>query len=98
MMNGSQDILHKNLVSEGKQSGKSDKTYFAKSDGTRYDCINTSGTGSFGIVYKAMNPQTGDIVAVKRVLQDARYKVLFFLSLCFPFDLTLHFRTVNFKS
>ncbi len=31
--------------------------------------------GSFGIVYKATMVETGETVAVKKVLQDKRYKV-----------------------
>lgn len=39
-----------------------------------YECIKASGKGSFGVVYKATNTANGDVVAIKRVLQDRRYK------------------------
>jgi hypothetical protein len=42
---------------------------------TQYECIKASGKGSFGVVYKATNCATGEVVAIKRVLQDRRYKV-----------------------
>ena len=34
----------------------------------------TIGTGSFGTVYKANILETGEVVAIKKVLQDKRYK------------------------
>jgi len=32
------------------------------------------GSGSFGVVYKAKIRETGEVVAIKKVLQDKRYK------------------------
>jgi len=32
------------------------------------------GQGSFGVVYKAKVNETGEIVAIKKVIQDRRYK------------------------
>lgn len=46
-----------------------------KSKTASYEYISTVGTGSFGVVIKAKNCETGQIVAIKRVLQDVRYKV-----------------------
>lgn len=47
---------------------------------TQYECIKASGKGSFGVVYKATNLNTGEVVAIKRVLQDRRYKVRYLLA------------------
>ncbi len=40
-----------------------------------YECVRRSGQGSFGVVYMAVTSGTGEVVAIKRVLQDPRYKV-----------------------
>jgi serine/threonine protein kinase len=32
------------------------------------------GNGSFGVVYKASVAETGEVVAIKKVFQDKRYK------------------------
>ena len=42
-----------------------------------YECMSRSGKGSFGVVYKALDRNTGATVAIKRVLQDPRYKARF---------------------
>lgn len=39
-----------------------------------YECVSRSGKGSFGVVYKAVTRGSGQVVAIKRVLQDPRYK------------------------
>jgi glycogen synthase kinase 3 beta len=40
------------------------------------------GNGSFGVVYQAKIQQTGELVAIKKVLQDRRYEVKKKKSLC----------------
>jgi len=50
------------------------KRVFQKPNGTSYESVRTNGTGSFGVVYKAVDTQTQEVVAIKRVLQDKRYK------------------------
>jgi len=50
------------------------KRVFTKPSGTTYESIKTNGTGSFGVVYKAIDTSTQEVVAIKRVLQDKRYK------------------------
>ena len=45
-----------------------------------YDCVILSffsqviGNGSFGVVYQAKLCETGEMVAIKKVLQDKRFK------------------------
>lgn len=39
-----------------------------------YEMLRQIGNGSFGLVYEARCIETGEIVAVKKVLQDPRYK------------------------
>jgi len=41
---------------------------------TSYDVTKKSGKGSFGVVYQAVERDTQNVVAIKRVLQDPRYK------------------------
>lgn len=55
------------------------KIYTKKSNGVSYECISKSGTGSFGVVFKAKIRHSGKLVAIKRVLQDMRYKVGYLL-------------------
>lgn len=50
------------------------KRIFTKPSGTTYESVKTNGTGSFGVVYKAVDTSTQEVVAIKRVLQDRRYK------------------------
>lgn len=51
-----------------------DKPKIFVSNKASYEYMTTVGTGSFGVVFKAKDTQTGRIVAIKRVLQDMRYK------------------------
>jgi serine/threonine protein kinase len=41
----------------------------------RYEQTTVVGNGSFGVVHKAKNIETGELCAIKTVLQDVRYKV-----------------------
>jgi len=51
-----------------------------KANGTSYECNKVIGNGSFGVVYQATEigrdrkTYNGQVVAIKRVLQDRRYK------------------------
>jgi glycogen synthase kinase 3 beta len=40
-----------------------------------YSNYKVAGNGSFGVVYQAKLLRTGDDVAIKKVLQDKRFKV-----------------------
>ena len=40
----------------------------------KYKIEQAIGKGTFGVVYRALNTQTNETVAIKKVLQDKRYK------------------------
>lgn len=63
-----------------KYSSLGNQFKIIKSKTASYEYISKIGTGSFGVVIKAKNCETGSIVAIKRVLQDVRYKVSFIKS------------------
>ena len=42
-----------------------------------YTDVKVIGNGSFGVVYQAKLCDTGELVAIKKVLQDKRFKVSF---------------------
>jgi serine/threonine protein kinase len=42
-----------------------------------YECTKKNGKGSFGVVYQATDKSNNEVVAIKRVLQDRRYKVIY---------------------
>ena len=48
-----------------------------------YECNKKNGKGSFGVVYQATDKSNNEVVAIKRVLQDRRYKVIFLLFFVF---------------
>jgi len=55
-----------------------------------YSNYKVAGNGSFGVVYQAKLLRTGDDVAIKKVLQDKRFKVSFLkLPHCYYFLLPL---------
>jgi len=55
------------------KAGENDKMILEGTK-TSYDCVGRVGKGSFGIVFQAFEVQTRNPVAIKRVLQDPRYK------------------------
>ena len=46
----------------------------SKSKKHTYNLIKPTGNGAFGMVYKAKDAETGQIVAIKKVFQDKRYR------------------------
>ncbi len=62
-----------------------------------YSDTKVIGNGSFGVVYQAKLVQSNEQVAIKKVLQDKRFKVkdnhLFFLNIFALF----YFRIANFR-
>ena len=53
----------------------------------RYTADRLIGNGSFGVVYQAVCDETQEVVAIKKVLQDKRFKVFFhIMSIFFIFQ------------
>jgi serine/threonine protein kinase len=48
--------------------------YFLLQKTLTYNVERIIGNGTFGVVYKAQVAETGEIVAIKKVFQDKRYK------------------------
>lgn len=67
------------ISNEGNGSGNSNNNsskLVIHANGLSYECIGKTGKGSFGVVYKAIALDSSRaVVAIKRVLQDVRYKV-----------------------
>jgi len=49
-----------------------------KANGVAYTADRIIGHGSFGVVFQATTVGSGEIVAIKKVLQDKRFKVSFY--------------------
>lgn len=47
-----------------------------------YADMKLIGNGSFGVVYQAKLCDTGELIAIKKVLQDKRFKVRAYTWLC----------------
>ena len=54
-----------------------------------YTNLKIIGSGSFGVVYQATMVDSGDTIAIKKVLQDRRFKVRR-CTLCGWFDVCTH--------
>ena len=80
------------ISSDGKTGETRDLTYT--------NC-KVVGNGSFGVVFQAKlvgPPHDGEDIAIKKVLQDKRFKVLPDLTFALPFPSLFLFRTENCKS
>jgi len=53
---------------------KHEKKYDSNEKAFTYTATEIIGSGSFGVVYKAIVSETGEVVAIKKVFQDKRYK------------------------
>ena len=51
-----------------------------------YTDAKVIGNGSFGVVYQAKLCETGELVAIKKVLQDKRFKVSLRIEICIGFQ------------
>ena len=59
---------------------------------TTYNADRVCGNGSFGVVFQATRAETGEVVAIKKVYQDKRYKnreLQIMKELCHPNVVTL---------
>ncbi|XP_018899968.1 glycogen synthase kinase-3 beta isoform X2 [Bemisia tabaci] len=81
----SSDILHKSLsdsltITEGKDGSKMSTVVATPGQGpdrpleVSYTVIRVIGNGSFGVVYSAKLCETNEMIAIKKVLQDKRFK------------------------
>jgi glycogen synthase kinase 3 beta len=69
----SRPLQHNHHSGSREVSCPSDRLVIRSNTAT-YECTKKNGKGSFGVVYMATNVNTGEVVAIKRVLQDRRYK------------------------
>lgn len=59
----------------GKKSSEEDANGSSPAGGTiSYSAERIIGNGSFGVVFQASVVETGEVVAIKKVLQDKRFK------------------------
>jgi glycogen synthase kinase 3 beta len=61
-------VTNENLPTEEKIDKKDEEKSYT------YTATEIIGSGSFGVVYQATVSETGEIVAIKKVFQDKRYK------------------------
>jgi hypothetical protein len=59
----------------GDKGSTIDKDTIIQAHGQSYKALQVVGTGSFGVVIQAQVVETGELVAIKKVLQDKRFKV-----------------------
>ncbi|XP_057756770.1 shaggy-related protein kinase theta-like isoform X1 [Arachis stenosperma] len=77
--NNGKDIEATIVNGNGTETGQIITTAITGRDGLSKQTISymaerVVGTGSFGVVYQAKCVETGELVAIKKVLQDKRYK------------------------
>jgi len=65
--------INKNKDSKTNLNENNLNTKFQENNYT-YTATQVIGSGSFGVVYQAIIVETGEVVAIKKVLQDKRYK------------------------
>jgi serine/threonine protein kinase len=68
----SNDIDQK--INDMKISNNNGEPMIIRTANRVYECNKKNGKGSFGVVYQATDKSTNEVVAIKRVLQDRRYK------------------------
>ena len=79
--------MHVSLHFAGKESGKVTTVVATPGQGSdrpqevAYTDTKVIGNGSFGVVYQARLVDTNELVAIKKVLQDKRFKVSFYQSI-----------------
>lgn len=68
------DLDPQRIISERVFDGKKEEEV-----DIRYQSVKVVGNGSFGVVFQVKLVDTGKEAAIKRVLQDKRFKVFFHL-------------------
>lgn len=68
------DGLEKMKLEQDKAAASSSSTSGGKNQAISYAAERVIGNGSFGVVYQATVIETGETVAIKKVLQDRRFK------------------------
>jgi serine/threonine protein kinase len=63
-----------NITTVDKQSTGRKNTGHSTDHNYTYTATQIIGSGSFGVVYQATVAETGEVVAIKKVFQDKRYK------------------------
>jgi len=66
--------LNSMRIQEDKRRSTREERFTIKANGVQYITDRIVGNGSFGIVFQATCAATGEIVAIKKVLQDKRFK------------------------
>jgi serine/threonine protein kinase len=70
------DFKQSSYLSKNKESktNLNDNNSKKQENNYTYTATQVIGSGSFGVVYQAVIVETGEVVAIKKVLQDKRYK------------------------
>ena len=61
-----------------------------------YSNLKAVGNGSFGVVFQAKLLDTGELTAIKKVLQDKRFKVRPLISHAAAHDGSFHFLSLDY--
>ena len=61
-------------VSHSHSDSQKSQTIYERQSPQTYSSTKVAGNGTFGVVYQSIIPETGETVAIKKVLQDTRYK------------------------
>ena len=63
-----------NITIANQSNNKISRNIYENQNPEIYNSTIVAGNGTFGVVYQSTIPETGERVAIKKVLQDSRYK------------------------